>query len=182
MSSTSASCIACLEAYNCKTAWKPAASRRKEKAKAATQGSLIASAGPSLAARPPLTAAMLYEWLESQPVRQGTNPKQFEFLQLVVDRILVEAGLIQKERSVRQTGDPLVWLLHGPPGTGKSHVLGFLHQLFELVGYAYGLDYEVVAFQAVNAGTCVHLLVVYPGSIYAGWSTNASGNCWKRLL
>ena len=103
-----------------------AASRRKEKAKASTQGSLIASAGPSLAARPPLTAAMLYEWLESQPVRQGTNPKQFEFLQLVVDRILVGAGLIQKEHSVRQTDDPLVWLLHGPPGTGKSHVLGFL--------------------------------------------------------
>ena len=128
-----------------------AASRRKEKAKASTQGSLIASAGPSLAARPPLTAAMLYEWLESRPVRQGTNPKQFEFLQLVVDRILVEAGLIQKERSVRQTDDPLVWLLHGPPGTGKSHVLGFLRQLFELVGYTYGLDYEVVAFQAVNA-------------------------------
>ena len=58
---------------------------------------------------------------------------------------------IQKEHSVRQTEDPLVWLLHGPPGTGKSHVLGFLRQLFELVGYTYGLDYEVVAFQAVNA-------------------------------
>ena len=128
-----------------------AASRRKEKAKASTQGRLIASAGPSLAARPPLTAAMLYEWLESQPVRQGTNPKQFEFLELVVDRILVEAGLIRRERSVRQTDDPLVWLLHGPPGTGKSHVLGFLRQLFELVGYTYGLEYEVVAFQAVNA-------------------------------
>eukprot|EP00434_Breviolum_minutum_P042312 symbB.v1.2.037656.t1/scaffold5622.1/size25200/1 len=128
-----------------------AASRRKEKAKASTQGSLIAPAGPSLAAHPPLTAAMLYEWLESQPVRQGANPTQFEFLQLVVDRILVEAGLIRRERSITQTDDPLVWLLHGPPGTSKSHVLGFLRQLFELVGYTYGLDYEVVAFQAVNA-------------------------------
>ncbi len=74
-------------------------------------------------------------------MRQGTNPKQFEFLQLVVDRILMEAGLIQKERSVRQTDDPLVWLLHGPPGTGNSHVLGFLRQLLELVGYTYGLDW-----------------------------------------
>ena len=128
-----------------------AASRRKEKAKATTQGSLIAPAGPSLTARPPLTAAMLYQWLESEPVRQGTNPKQFEFLQLVVDRILVETGLIQREQSVRQSDDPLVWLLHGPPGTGKSHVLGFIRQLFELVGYTYGLHYEAVAFQAVNA-------------------------------
>ena len=29
-------------------------------------------------------------------------------------------------------------------------MLGFVKEFFELVGYTYGLDYEVVAFQAVN--------------------------------
>ena len=64
---------------------------------------------------------------------------------------MVENGLIKEEESLRKTSDPLLWLLHGPPGTGKSHVLGFVTELFEMMGYTYGLDYEVAAFQAVNA-------------------------------
>jgi len=63
----------------------------------------------------------------------------------------VEAGLVSSEQALRKTTDPLLWLLHGPPGTGKSHVLGFIRELFDMIGYTYGLDYEVAAFQAVNA-------------------------------
>lgn len=101
--------------------------------------------------RPLITKAKLEAWLDSDKVRRNTNPKQQEFLKLVVDRILVETGLISEAQSIRQTSDPMVWLLHGPPGTGKSHVLGFVRELFEIMGYTYGLDYEVAAFQAVNA-------------------------------
>ena len=128
------------------------ASRNRKPASSASskRGQLVVGE-PSVKHREPVTVDKLRQWLESDHVRRGTNAKQHEFLELVVDRILVEAGLLSPEESVRQTNDPLVWLLHGPPGTGKSHVIGFVRELFELIGYDYGLDYEIVAFQAVNA-------------------------------
>ena len=106
---------------------------------------------PSVMAQEPLTVAMLDEWLQSDRVANGTNPKQFEFLELVVDRIKVEASLIPPHQALRKTEEPLRWLLHGPPGTGKSHVLTFLRGLLGMAGQEYGLHYEIVAFQAVNA-------------------------------
>ena len=105
----------------------------------------------SVQALPPINKAMLQGFLESDRVLQHANPKQLEFLELVVDRLLVEAGLITKEESLRQSEEPLLWLLHGPPGTGKSYALSLVRELFNMMGWAYGLDYEVVAFQAVNA-------------------------------
>eukprot|EP00971_Amphidinium_carterae_P210076 4167676-Amphidinium_carterae.1 len=50
------------------------------------------------------------------------------------------------------TKDPLVWLVHGPPGTGKSHVLSAIKELFnECLGYTQGFDYEFTALQATTA-------------------------------
>ena len=57
----------------------------------------------SVAAQEPLTVAMLEQWLQSDHVCNGTNPKQFEFLKLVVDRIKVEAGLIPIDQALRKT-------------------------------------------------------------------------------
>ena len=95
---------------------------------------------------------MLDDWLHSDRVSNGTNPKQFEFLELVVDRLKVEAGLIPPDQALRRkTQEPLRWLLHGPPGTGKSHVLTFIRELLGLAGHQYALHYEIVAFQTVNA-------------------------------
>ena len=109
-----------------KKAAKASSSKQKQSG-SSNQGPLIVGAnGPSVTERAPLTVEKLRQWLESDLVRRGTNSKQHQFLELVVDRVLVEAGLIQPEQSVRQTMDPLVWLLHGPPGTGKSHVLAFI--------------------------------------------------------
>ena len=95
----------------------------------------------SVAAQEPLTVAMLDQWLQSDHVCNGTNPKQFEFLKLVVDRIKVEAGLIPSRQAIRKSEEPLRWLLHGPPGTGKSHVLRFLRELLGMAGQQYGLHY-----------------------------------------
>ena len=132
-----------------------AASKKEEEAHEDKIVSFLAQANaggnPWVKERPLITKAKLEAWLDSDKVRRNTNPKQQEFLKLVVDRILVETGLISEAQSIRQTSDPMVWLLHGPPGTGKSHVLGFVRELFEIMGYTYGLDYEVAAFQAVNA-------------------------------
>ena len=106
---------------------------------------------PTVEAKPPLTAALLKNWLNSEQVRHGTNAQQRKLLQLIVERILVEYALMDPAETLLKSGDPLVYLLHGPPGTGKSFVLSYLHQLFQLIGYHQGIEFEVVAFQAVNA-------------------------------
>ena len=106
---------------------------------------------PWIKKRPPLTREAIEAWLESDRVLKGTNPKQMEMLKLVANRAMVETGLVSAEQALETLLDPLIWLLHGPPGTGKSHVLAFIKELFNMMGYTYGLDYEVIAFQAVNA-------------------------------
>lgn len=98
-----------------------------------------------------LTLEGIREWQNSDAVRGALNHKQYEFLCLVVDRVLVECGLLAPEDTRRKSQDPLIWLLHGPPGTGKFHVLKFVKQFFALVGYTQGIDFEFTAYQAVNA-------------------------------
>ena len=88
------------------------------------------SQAPLVQAREPVTAQRLRDWLYSERVLNGTNAKQHEFLELIVDRILVELDLIEPNASIRKSSEPLVWLLHGSPGTGKSHELPFLRELF----------------------------------------------------
>ena len=49
-------------------------------------------------------------------------------------------------------GTPLRWLVHGGPGTGKSHVITQVKKLFhDVVNYEIGVRYQVVALQAVTA-------------------------------
>ncbi|CAJ1413430.1 unnamed protein product, partial [Effrenium voratum] len=102
---------------------------------------------------PRVTADGLLGWLGSEHVQSGLNAKQLELLRVVVERVLVELELVPPDHEIAlRRAEPLAWLLHGPPGTGKSHVLKFLRELFEeQLGYAQGIDYEVAAFQAVNA-------------------------------
>ena len=62
--------------------------------------------GPWIKEGPRVTKAALQAWLESEEVRRGTNRMQHEFLKLVVDRVMVELGLISQAQSPRQTTDP----------------------------------------------------------------------------
>ncbi|CAJ1389861.1 unnamed protein product, partial [Effrenium voratum] len=104
---------------------------------------------PALAAQPlgpPVTADALLDWLGSERVRSGLNSTQWEMLRVVVERVLVELELVPPDHEIAlRRAEPLAWLLHGPPGTGKSHVLKFLRELFEeQLGYAQGIDFEAV--------------------------------------
>ena len=58
------------------------------------------------------------------------NEKQKEIINKVTRRV------IEQERSLhnplQKRGEPLLWLLHGGPGTGKSHVIRMIkEELFE---------------------------------------------------
>ena len=111
----------------------------------------VAVGDPLVRKRCPITAALLRDWLRSPRAQENTNAEQHRFLGLVVDRLLVEHNLISAEDANKYCREPMLHLLHGPPGTGKSHCLLFLREIFNLLEYKQGIDYEVVAFQAVNA-------------------------------
>ena len=106
---------------------------------------------PQVEERQAITAEQLLTWVHSEKISSFLNAKQHELLSLAVDRILVEHGLLQVEDTALQRGDPLVWLLHGGPGTGKTEVLNPMKELFDMLGYKKGFEYEIAAFQAVNA-------------------------------
>ena len=96
--------------------------------------------------------SQLWGWLDSEEVRNDLNEEQHDFLKLVVERVLVEYSLIQASNTTRRSEEPLIWLLHGRPGTGKTHVLKYVRKLFEhFLGYVQGIDFQFAAFQATNA-------------------------------
>ena len=98
-----------------------------------------------------MTRALVEDWLDG--ARGQVNEEQFHFLQLLADRLMVESGLKAAADSIRgdKGAEPLRYLLHGPPGTGKSHVCKFVKELFALVNMKEGIDYQFTAFQATNA-------------------------------
>ena len=50
-------------------------------------------------------------------------------------------------------GEPLLWLMHGGPGTGQSHAIEILHTRFfeDLLHWNIGVHVQIVALQAVMA-------------------------------
>lgn len=118
-----------------------------------------------------VSSAMIDDWLDT--ARSRVNAEQFQFLRLAADRVQVELGLLQPENSIRPNGaEPLRCLLHRLPGTGKSHVLKMVEELFGLVGYKKNIDWAATAYQATNAtdleGRTIHNFVglsVNPSSL-----------------
>ncbi|CAE7457464.1 pfh1 [Symbiodinium natans] len=85
--------------------------------------------------------------------RPAVNPQRVVTAKLLRDWLdktrFVEDRL---EDTALKSTEPLVWQLHGSPGTGKSHSLKFVRELFEeVLGFRQGIDFEVAAFQATNA-------------------------------
>ena len=98
-----------------------------------------------------ITAELLDDWLEG--AQCSVNEKQLEFLELVVDRIKTEYNLPRRPLPARGRAgrEPMRYLLHGPPGTGKSHVLHYVKELFDLIRLQQGVDWEILAYQNSNA-------------------------------
>ena len=82
------------------------------------------------------------------------NPEQLAFIETICARVKHEAVSGQERGGTADTNtEALRWALHGGPGTGKSYVLNIARRdLFEeCLGWTPGKEFQVVAFQAVNA-------------------------------
>ena len=109
----------------------------------------------SLRARKPLKAEGVWAWLAEVKERRNEDGSpflraaQFEAVRKVASRVVHELNtMVEPGLPVE---DPLLWCLHGLPGTGKSHVLKVLsEELFQKqLGWEMGMEFQVVALQAV---------------------------------
>ena len=118
-------------------------------------GPAVASPEPSSVTVHPCqaSAAAVRTWAAALS-HAPCNPEQRAFCELVAARVETElAAGASATGSGLVASEPLRWVLHGGPGTGKSHTLKFLRQdLFEnVLGWHHGVDFQIVSFQAVMA-------------------------------
>ena len=87
-------------------------------------------------------ASDLYAWLE-KPRQEKTKTgqvrwkqAQIEMMDIIIQRMATELADTRIGTAVAETkaklpkSDPLLWLLHGGPGTGKSEVLKLVQKMF----------------------------------------------------
>ena len=76
-------------------------------------------------------------------------------VKIIAERVIVEldADAHASADSIETADEPLRWLMHGGPGTGKSHVINVVKDgLFQkALGWEMGVQFQVVALQAVMA-------------------------------
>ena len=88
------------------------------------------------------------------------NKGQQIFLQIVAN--CVKEEVTDDINGMPGSSDPLRWMLHGGPSTGKSKALGIVVQFFELLGYVKDKHFEIGAFQGKMArligGSTLHQL------------------------
>ena len=143
----------------------------------------------------PLKAEAVYAWLAEVKERRNEDgtphlrKAQFEAVYKVACRVIHELNTIVEPGVTVE--DPLLWCLHGLPGTGKSHVLKVLsEELFqELLGWEMGMEFQVVALQAVMAAqldgdTIHHALGISPPhhAQEPGKQTTKQQDVAKRVL
>jgi hypothetical protein len=74
---------------------------------------------------------------------------QYEILENMRRRLCHE--LSQQSKGL-ELDEPLLWLMHGGPGAGKSMIIKMLKELFrDVCGWQMGLEFQVAALQAVVA-------------------------------
>jgi len=102
------------------------------------------------------TPATVRAWLAALRVRKNkeghpvANPGQLQAVTEVAEQVIRE--LQEEDTSTDNCGEPFRRLLHGGPGTGKTHVVKLLRELLEeQLHWEMGVQFQVVAFQAVMA-------------------------------
>ena len=103
------------------------------------------------------TAKDVARWLTDIKVERNgegkllLNAGQYKMVEKVAARVMEE--LDADDRPGEGAGEPLRWMLHGGPGTGKSHVIKVVKErLFQgILKWDMGLQFQIVALQAVMA-------------------------------
>ena len=112
------------------------------------------------------------------------NKKQRELLEHFVGRLKVE-WLEKKQGNVNQsTGEPLLDVVHGFPGTGKSAVIGWMRQLMEEgLGWEHSVQFVCLAFQnAMAAQINGHTVHHWSGIPARNDDGNACGDKHKQSM
>ena len=132
-------------------------------------------------AMPGVTPESVEAWAAQLPA-SDYNPEQKKFCRKVAERVAAELRNERRSDEASNNDEPLRWVLHGGPGTGKSYTLNLLrHELFEKVlGWKQGVQYQVVTFQAVMAdaleGDTIH------HAFGLNWTGNDTNKSLKHLL
>ena len=75
-------------------------------------------------------------------------------------RLLDEALAEQQSLPSGAAGEPLFDLIHGIPGAGKSRLIGWLCEVFEILGWTHGVQFVCLAYQNTMAalinGATIH--------------------------
>ena len=103
-------------------------------------------------------------WLEEVKRRETIRPnnEQFAILERVACRIKTEMKQEQASYGYSSHPDeePMLDLIHGLPGTGKSELITWLKELFHLIGWRHNVQYVCLAVQnsmaASIGGNTIH--------------------------
>ena len=101
---------------------------------------------PSVRSLPQPTDRDAKKWLDK--TRLEVNDEQYAILEKVVDRAMQE----ERDGDRGETSEPLLHLMHGFPGVGKSFVLMKIREFFEdVMHWKIGVEFNFAALQAVMA-------------------------------
>lgn len=103
------------------------------------------------------TSGDIREWLSRIKVERNANGKlllnsmQYVMVEKVAVRVIEELDI--NDSIGQNAAEPLRWMLHGGPGTGKSHVIKIIKErLFGgVLKWDMGAQFQIVALQAVMA-------------------------------
>ena len=118
---------------------------------------LSSARSPALKTLTPVAPASVEAWLQKLKERRNTsgralaNTRQYDAVGVVAQRVLRELRATACPARTAM-GEPLRWCVHGGPGTGKSHVIKLIKELFTtILKWNMGVEFQVVALQAVMA-------------------------------
>ena len=114
---------------------------------------------PEVMAYSSCSIAKVTTWLQEMKEKKGAddrlvlNESQYKVVELVATRVCTEIETFNSQDFTLPENEPLRWVMHGGPGTGKTHVIKIIKDgLFQdILGWNIGVEFQVVALQAVMA-------------------------------
>ena len=152
------------------------------------------SLDPALRQLAPVCPSDVDNWLKLKKKQRDANGRlvlnaeQYAAVKRVTDRVKKELQHAADDKVDPE--EPLRWLVHGGPGTGKSHVIKQVREFFQdVLHWDMGINFQVVALQAVMAdmlgGDTIHHacgIPVFKGGQTADFTTQKQSEVAKRVL